>query len=62
MNWNNIKLIIGREYATRVKKKSFILTTVLTPLFMALVIVVPVLITMYQGSDRQVVSVADRSR
>lgn len=61
MNWNNIKLIIGREYATRVKKKSFILTTVLTPLFMALVIVVPVLITMYQGSDRQVVSVVDNT-
>lgn len=61
MNWNNIKLIIGREYATRVKKKSFILTTILTPLLMALVIVVPVLITMYQGGDNQVISFVDNT-
>ncbi len=29
---NNIGIITGREYFTRVKKKSFILMTLLTPL------------------------------
>ena len=30
---NKIKLIIQREYLTRVRKKSFLLTTFLVPLF-----------------------------
>ncbi len=59
MKLSNINLIIGREYSTRVKKKSFILLTVLTPLLMAALIAVPVLITLYQGSDKQVISVVD---
>lgn len=59
MKLSNIGLIIGREYSTRVKKKSFILLTVLTPLLMALLMVVPVLITLYSGEDRQVISIVD---
>ena len=59
MKLSNIGLIIGREYSTRVKKKSFILLTILTPLFMALLMVVPVLISLYQGGDRQVISIVD---
>jgi len=41
---NKIKLIIAREYLTRVKKKSFIIMTILAPLFFAGLMVVPVLI------------------
>jgi len=59
MKLSNIGLIIGREYSTRVKKKSFILLTVLTPLLMALLMVVPVLITLYTGGDRDVISIVD---
>ena len=59
MKLSNINLIIGREYATRVKKKSFILLTVLTPLLMAALIAVPMLITLYQGDDKQVISIVD---
>lgn len=59
MKLSNIGLIIGREYSTRVKKKSFILLTLLTPLLMAALIAVPVLITLYSGSDREVISIAD---
>ncbi len=59
MKLSNIGLIIGREYSTRVKKKSFILLTLLTPLLMAALIAVPVLITLYSGSDKEVISIAD---
>lgn len=39
---NKIKLIIQREYLTRVKKKSFVIMTLLGPLLMAAVMIVPV--------------------
>ena len=59
MKLSNIGLIIGREYSTRVKKKSFILLTILTPLLMAALMVVPVMISLYKGGDRQVISIVD---
>ncbi len=39
---NNTLLIISREYLTRVKKKSFIIMTILGPILMAALIIVPV--------------------
>lgn len=39
---NKTLLIISREYLTRVKKKSFIVMTILAPLLMAALIIVPV--------------------
>jgi ABC-2 type transport system permease protein len=42
---NKIKLIIAREYLTRVKKKSFIIMTILAPLFFAGIMIVPAIIT-----------------
>lgn len=39
-----INLIIGREFSTRVKKKSFIWITLLTPLFFVACFVIPILI------------------
>ncbi len=41
---NKTTLIIKREYLTRVRKKSFIILTLLTPLFMAAFVVIPALI------------------
>ena len=41
---NKIKLIIAREYLTRVKKKSFIIMTILAPVLMAALLVVPVIL------------------
>lgn len=61
MNLNKIGIIIGREYTTRVKKKSFILTTLLTPVFMAVLILIPSVIMLYQGRDQQKVMLVDRS-
>ncbi len=40
----NISTIISREYSTRVKKKSFIIMTVLTPLIFVAMFFIPVLI------------------
>ena len=42
---NKIKLIIAREYLTRVKKRSFIIMTILAPILMAGLIITPVIIT-----------------
>ena len=41
---NKIKLIIFREYITRVKKKSFIIMTILAPILMAALIIAPAVI------------------
>ncbi len=52
---NKIKLIIQREYLTRVRKKSFIVMTILGPLLMAALMIVPVfLATMSDTSDRKI--------
>ena len=61
MNLNKIGIIIGREYSVRVKKKSFILTTLLTPVFVALLILVPSLIMLYNTDKQQKLLVVDRS-
>jgi ABC-2 type transport system permease protein len=41
---NKIALIIRREYITRVRKKSFIIMTLLTPLLFALMFLIPALV------------------
>ena len=49
-------LIIRREYMTRVRKKSFIILTLLTPVFMAAMFVIPVLIM--SSKDKEVKRIA----
>jgi ABC-2 type transport system permease protein len=56
-----IWLIIKREYLTRVMKKSFLLTTLLAPLGMALLIILPIGIR-YFGNDQKSISVMDESK
>ena len=43
---NKISIIIAREYNVRVRKKSFIIMTILTPILMALLIILPTYLTM----------------
>ncbi|MBP6064338.1 MAG: ABC transporter permease, partial [Bacteroidales bacterium] len=63
MDKNKLFLIISREFSVRVKKKSFILLTILTPIFMALLIVLPTIIMSLSPSERgQKILVVDRSR
>lgn len=52
-----IRLIIAREYLTRVKKKSFLIMTLLGPLLMAGVAVIPVWISGVAQSSREIVVV-----
>lgn len=46
---NKIRLIIKREYLQRVRKKSFILLTLLTPLLMAAMLFVPLWLASFKG-------------
>ena len=61
MNFHRINIIIGREYLTRVKKKSFLLITFLAPiLFGALCILPSIIMTMTSESSKKV-AVVDAS-
>ena len=53
-------LVIAREYRERVAKKSFIITTLLMPLFMLGIMVAPVLL-MEMGSETTTIMVVDNS-
>lgn len=46
-----IGLIIAREYLTRVKKKSFIILTILGPIFMAILVILPAILA--NGTQRK---------
>ena len=55
-------LIISREYFERVRKKSFIIVTLLMPLFMIAIMVAPSLMMLFGGkSEQKRVMVVDRS-
>ena len=54
-------LIIVREFMERVRKKSFIVSTFLTPLLMVVLMVAPSLVMLYGTSDQKQVVVVDRS-
>lgn len=56
---NKTLLIIAREYLTRVKKKSFLILTLLGPILMAAMIVIPVLVAENTGRDAKVLVVDD---
>lgn len=56
---SKIGLIIEREYMTRVKKKSFILLTFLTPLLLVALIAVPLALSSVKSSDEKVIAVSD---
>ncbi len=56
-----IALIIMREFNERARKKSFIITTLLMPVFMIGLMVAPSLMMLYSTSDQKQVVVIDRS-
>lgn len=62
MNFNKIKLVAGTEFLTRVKKKSFIVMTILTPILLAALMIVPSLIMLMDGDkDLKTIMVVDNS-
>lgn len=57
---NKIILIIKREYLTRVKKKSFVIMTILGPILMASVFIIPVYIAQLKG-ETKVIGIIDET-
>jgi ABC-2 type transport system permease protein len=59
---NKISVIIRREYITRVRKKSFIIMTILAPLLLAvLIVVLPVLMMNQDGEYKKIAVIEDKS-
>jgi ABC-2 type transport system permease protein len=56
---NKISIIIKREYMTRVRKKSFIIMTILAPVLMAAIIIVPTLVMVNQDQDFKKIAVIE---
>ena len=57
---NKIFLVLEREFLTRVRKKSFIIMTILTPILFAALMVVPAVIaTMEDKNERQIAVIDD---
>ena len=61
MNTQKIKIIIKREFLTRVRKKSFILMTLLTPLFFGAFMVVPGWIATMKDTGKKEIVVIDKT-
>lgn len=58
---SKIWLVVQREYATRVKKRSFIILTILMPFLMAAMIFAPMLLAMIGDGGRKTVAVIDNT-
>ena len=59
---NKISVIIKREYMTRVRKKSFIIMTLLAPLLMAgMFVLIPTLMMTQKGEFKKIAVVEDKS-
>jgi len=56
---NKISVIIQREYLTRVRKKSFIIMTILAPLLMAALILVPTLLVLNEDQEFKKIAVIE---
>lgn len=58
---SNVSIIIQREFNERVRKKSFIITTLLMPLLMIGLMVAPALIMEYSRGEQKAIAVIDES-
>ena len=58
---NNTSLIIRREYLERVNKKSFIITTILVPVVMLALMVLPTVLMIMAPSSTKRIAVIDDS-
>lgn len=61
MKLRNIGIIISREYTTRVKKKSFLLTTFLVPVLFAAMCILPSVIMFMAKDEGKQIAVIDQS-
>jgi ABC-2 type transport system permease protein len=56
---NKTRLIIAREYSTRVRKKSFILMTFIGPVLFAALMIVPGMLTTMEDTDKSTIAVVE---
>ncbi len=61
MNLHIVNIIIKREYLTRVKKKSFIITTFLVPVLFAVLCTLPTVIMLLAKEEAKNIAVIDQS-
>lgn len=61
MDFSKVMLVLKREYLTRVKTRSFILSTLLTPLVFVGFIVVVVLISLSESEPQKTVGLVDQT-
>ena len=58
---SKIWIVTQREFATRVKKKSFIIMTLLMPFLMSALMFLPLLLSLIESSDKKTVAVVDHT-
>lgn len=58
---NKVSLIIEREFMSRVKKKTFIVITILGPLLFAMLFIAPILIATMQTDDVKRIAVVEKT-
>lgn len=58
---SKISLIIENEYMSRVRKKSFLVMTLLTPILMVLLCCIPAFITLFDNGEMRYVTVVDQT-
>ena len=58
---SKILTIIGREYSTRVRKKTFIILTIVTPFLFAALIALPILLGAIKDSDQKTIVIVDQT-
>lgn len=58
---NKIGLIIQREYLSRVRKKSFIVMTILGPILFAALMIIPGYLALKEDTDEKIIAVLDES-
>lgn len=61
MSRSNIPIIIQREFNERVRKKSFIISTILTPVLMIALMAAPALIMEFSRGEQKTIAVIDES-
>src|SRR3989339_1414750 len=59
---SKITLIIKREYLTRVKKKSFIIMTIIGPILMAALMIVPAWVSQLEDQDNKTIAIIDQTK
>lgn len=61
MDFRTIGVVISREYSTRVKKKSFLVTTFVVPILFAALCCIPALIMLFNKDESKIFAVIDES-